>query len=78
METQDEKMYRVIMDRQRSFDAEMEARFQVDTHITEKLTARLPLPEAIANKLAFRLGVATNGLAIGMQNGPTPAGGIGE
>jgi hypothetical protein len=54
-ETQDEKMYRVVMDRERWFSVVMGERFCVDARTTEKLARRVPLPESVARKLACRL-----------------------
>jgi len=56
-ETQDEKMYRVVMDRERWFKVVMGEKFKVDARTTEKLANRLPLPQAAAEALAFRLEV---------------------
>lgn len=55
-ETQDEKQYRVVMDRERWFSVVMGEKFKVDARNTEKLAARIPLPESVAGNLAFRLG----------------------
>jgi hypothetical protein len=55
--TQDEKMYRVVMDRERWFSVVMGENYQVDARTTEKLSQRIPLPEAAATALAFRLEV---------------------
>jgi hypothetical protein len=57
-ETQDEKMYRVVMDRERWFSVVMGENYKVDARSVEKLAARIPLPEAAARELAFRLEVA--------------------
>jgi Helicase conserved C-terminal domain/SNF2-related domain len=54
-ETQDEKQYRVVMDRERWFSVVMGEKFKVDARNTEKLACRIPLPESVAEKLAFRL-----------------------
>lgn len=54
-ETQDEKMYRVVMDRERWFNVVMGEQFHVDARTTDKLARRVPLPESIARNLAFRL-----------------------
>jgi len=54
-ETQDEKMYRVVMDRERWFKVVMGEKFKVDARSTDKLAERLPLPESIATELQFRL-----------------------
>ncbi|MEI8281008.1 MAG: helicase-related protein [Armatimonadota bacterium] len=54
-ETQDEKMYRVVMDRERWFSVVMGEDYKVDTRTTEKLSSRIPLPAAAASELAFKL-----------------------
>lgn len=56
-ETQDEKMYRVVMDRERWFSVVMGEQFKVDARHTESLALRIPLPAAVASQLAFRLEV---------------------
>lgn len=56
-ETQDEKMYRVVMDRERWFSVVMGEKYQVDARTTEKLASRVPFPEMAAQELAFRLGL---------------------
>ncbi len=58
-ETQDEKMYRVVMDRERWFNVVMGEDYKVDARTTEKLAERIPFPEAAANELAFQLGIET-------------------
>lgn len=55
--TQDEKMYRVVMDRERWFSVVMGEDYKVDTRTTEKLSSRVPLPASAASELAFKLGV---------------------
>ena len=55
--TQDEKMYRVVMDRERWFNVVMGEQFKVDARSTETLSQRVPLPESVAKSLAFRLEV---------------------
>ena len=57
-ETQDEKMYRVVMDRERWFSVIMGEDYKVDVRRTEKLASRIPFPASAANELAFQLGVA--------------------
>lgn len=57
-ETQDEKMYRVVMDRERWFSVVMGEDYKVDVRATEKLANRVPFPAAAASELAFELGVA--------------------
>jgi hypothetical protein len=54
-ETQDEKMYRVVTDRERWFRVIMGEEYRTDYRTTEKLGARIPFPESAANSLAFRL-----------------------
>lgn len=56
-ETQDEKMYRVVMDRERWFSVVMGEKYKVDARTVEKLARRIPFPEAAAQELAFRLEV---------------------
>jgi ERCC4-related helicase len=56
-ETQDEKMYRVVTDRERWLSVVMGEKFDVDARSTEKLAQRVPLPESLARVLAFRLEV---------------------
>ena len=56
-ETQDEKMYRVVMDRERWFSVVMGEKYTVDAKTTDKLAQRVPFPESLAQGLAFRLEV---------------------
>ena len=56
-ETQDEKMYRVVMDRERWFSVVMGEKFDTSVRSTDKIASRIPLPESLARKLAFRLEV---------------------
>jgi hypothetical protein len=56
-ETQDEKMYKVVMDRERWFSVVMGEKFELSELATEKLSRRIPLPESVAQNLAFRLEV---------------------
>jgi hypothetical protein len=56
-ETQDEKMYRVVMDRERWFNVVMGEDYKVDVRTTEKIANRIPFPASAANELAFELGV---------------------
>ncbi len=55
--TQDEKMYRVVMDRERWFKVVMGEKFKVDVRTTDRLAERIPLPDSVADALAFRLQV---------------------
>ena len=64
-ETQDEKMYRVVMDRERWFGVVMGEKYSADLRTTDRLAERIPLPESAAAELAFDLSVG----------GQTPLGG---
>ncbi len=56
-ETQDEKMFRVVTDRERWFSVVMGEKFGLNEQSTEHLSARIPLPESLAHQLALRLEV---------------------
>jgi ERCC4-related helicase len=55
--TQDEKQYRVVMDRERWFQVLMGEQYRTDESYTEKAAERIPLPVAAAGALAFDLSV---------------------
>lgn len=55
--TQDEKQYRVVMDRERWFQVLMGENYRTDEAHTEKSMERVPLPMAAAEALAFDLSV---------------------
>jgi len=55
--TQDEKMYRVVTDRERWFRVVMGESYEVDARTTDRLAERIPLPESIVEELAFKLHV---------------------
>lgn len=55
--TQDEKQYRVVMDRERWFQVLMGEDYRTDESHTEKSADRVPLPIAAAEALAFDLSV---------------------
>ncbi|WP_447978469.1 helicase-related protein [Candidatus Nitrospira bockiana] len=55
--TQDEKVFRVVTDRERWFSVVMGEKFDLNEQCTEKLSARVPLPETIAHQLSLRLEV---------------------
>jgi superfamily II DNA/RNA helicase len=55
--TQDEKMYRVVMDRERWFQVVMGEQFRTDEFSTEEAALRVPLPEAVTRELTLRLEV---------------------
>ncbi len=57
-ETQDEKMYRVVMDRERWFNVVMGEDYRVDVRTTDKIAERIPFPLGAAQELAFRLEAA--------------------
>ncbi len=56
-ETQDEKMYRVVMDRERWFKVVMGEKYKLDAKTTEKLASRVPFPEEAAEELMFDLSI---------------------
>ncbi|NVN96685.1 hypothetical protein HXX01_00290 [Candidatus Nomurabacteria bacterium] len=56
-ETQDEKMYRVVMDRERWFKVIMGEKYTIDAHTAEVIAKRIPLPLSVAEELAFKLEV---------------------
>lgn len=51
----DEKMFRVVRDRERWFNIVMGQRFDLDEAASEKLARRIPLPKALAQELTFDL-----------------------
>jgi len=53
--TQDEKMFKVVRDRERWFQIVMGERYEVDEASTDRRSARIPLPEAVRADLALRL-----------------------
>ena len=55
--TQDEKMFRVMKDRERWFNVVMGERLELDEASTDRLAARVPFPEAAATGLAMDLSV---------------------
>ena len=55
--TQDEKMFRVVTDRERWFQIVMGEDYRCDEYATETAAERIPLPEAAAKTLALRLEV---------------------
>jgi superfamily II DNA or RNA helicase len=56
-ETQDEKMFRVVMDRERWFQVVMGDSYQVDDVSTDAAADRIPLPASLAESLGLRLEV---------------------
>ncbi|BCO31184.1 hypothetical protein TspCOW1_12870 [Thiohalobacter sp. COW1] len=57
-ETQDEKMYRVVTDRENWFNVVMGAAIATDAQTTEKLAERIPLPEAVKKALSIDLSLS--------------------
>ena len=55
--TQDEKMFKVVMDRERWFNILMGEEYKEDLMSTEKIAERIPLPDDIVKELAFKLEV---------------------
>lgn len=55
--TQDEKMYRVVRDRERWFQVVMGEKYAVDEISTDRFERRVPLPEDVAREMAFKLDV---------------------
>lgn len=53
--TQDEKMYRVVMDRERWFQVVMGEKFATDELSIQKQVERVPLPEVVTKELTMRL-----------------------
>ena len=53
--TQDEKMYRVVRDRERWFQIVMGEKYQVDEAATDRQAERIPLPESVRTELAMSL-----------------------
>jgi hypothetical protein len=57
-DTQDEKMYKVLMDRARWFNILMGEDYEEDLASTKRIAGRIPLPERVVNQLSFRLDIA--------------------
>jgi len=55
--TQDEKMYRVVKDRERWFQIVMGEKYEVDELETERRAERIPLPRQLQHSLSLHLGV---------------------
>jgi len=55
--TQDEKQYRVVIDRERWFQVLMGEDYRTDESYTEAAAERVLLPDAVAKSLAFDLSV---------------------
>ena len=57
-ETQDEKMYRVVMDRERWFNVVMGEQYSVGARSTEERASRIEFPLSAARELGFDLAVS--------------------
>ena len=55
--TQDEKMYRVVMDRERWFNIVMGDTVSSETEVTERLAERVLLPTQLVEGLSYDLSV---------------------
>lgn len=55
--TQDEKMYRVVRDRERWFQVVMGAKHELDEAAIERIAERVELPDEAASALAFNLSI---------------------
>jgi hypothetical protein len=51
----DEKMFRVVRDRERWFQIVMGQKFEFDEGTSEAIAARVPLPDMLAKELTFDL-----------------------
>jgi hypothetical protein len=58
--TQDEKQYRVVVDRERWFQVLMGEEYRTDESFTEAAAERVPLPVCAAGALAFDLSVKSH------------------
>jgi hypothetical protein len=56
-ETQDEKMFRVVRDRERWFQIVMGENYEVDEAATDKRAERIPLSESVKRQLSKSLHV---------------------
>jgi superfamily II DNA/RNA helicase len=59
-ETQDEKQFCVVMDRERWFQVLMGDDYRVDETTIEEISQRIPLPPSAARALAFALEVVSD------------------
>lgn len=55
--TQDEKMYRVVRDREKWFDIVMGEKYVADDALTDRQAQRIPLPPAVHDGLTLKLGI---------------------
>lgn len=74
--TQDEKMFRVVRDRERWFSVVMGEKYALDEATTERIAERIPLPEEAARLLAFDLSVTLSRFGPGSASSSSPPGRI--
>jgi superfamily II DNA or RNA helicase len=55
--TQDEKMYRVVRDREKWFDIVMGEKYTTDDALTDRQAQRIPLPPVVHRDLTLKLGI---------------------
>lgn len=55
--TQDEKMYRVVRDREKWFDIVMGEKYTADDALTDRQAQRIPLPPVVHRDLTLHLGI---------------------
>lgn len=55
--TQDEKMYRVVRDREKWFDIVMGEKYTADDALTDRQAERIPLPPTVHEGLTLKLGI---------------------
>jgi len=65
----DEKMFRVLRDRERWFQIVMGQKFEFDEATSEAIECRIPLPTELANELTFKLSCWTSGVTRDVSSG---------
>lgn len=68
----DEKMFRVVRDRERWFQLVMGQKFEFDEGTSETIAARVPLPEGLAKELTFDLARWKPTPSVQQEQGPAP------
>jgi hypothetical protein len=68
----DEKMFRVVRDRERWFQVVMGQKFEFDEGTSETIAARVPLPEGLAKELTFDLARWKPTSSVQQEQGPAP------
>jgi superfamily II DNA or RNA helicase len=56
--TQDEKMFRVVRDRERWFQIVMGSKYEIGEAATDRRASRVPLPETVQRRLTMHLGAS--------------------